>query len=428
MNTQNLPTQIFFRTQEQRTALAREQFFEDGIRPSGLVSETVIQSWDRCRQLGQQRDKLPALDPVGRAALSTALARNEKLMQAARLELDQLQTSLSGTHCRVLLTDERGVIMHVSQDADEANQTVLDKVSRVGVNVTESRLGTAATGIVVHTGHASQVKGGEHFYNPFRELQCAAAPIRDIHGQLAGVLNLSTEAHDFGFDPAAVVGLFATMIGNRLQVSQSPELLVLHFQTVHSLLGTPMEGLMGIDTNGRVIWVNRVGHSLLGVDQQVEMLHVNDVLGIDLHALVGLYAASQRQQIKLPSGLSIWVKAFMQGSQGASNCHLTGASAAAQTSQTSQMQASATLSAPPLKPSPSLNAEDCAPLSPAAQSHNDCISSLAQSQQRLIGQTLIDQHGNVAKTARLLGVSRGLVYRHMRKDQADKGVSSSSNS
>jgi transcriptional regulator of acetoin/glycerol metabolism len=118
----------------------------------------------------------------------------------------------------------------------------------------------------------------------------------------------------------------------------------------------------------------------------------------------------------------------MQGSQGASNCHLTGASAAAQTSQTSQMQASATLSAPPLKPSPSLNAEDCAPLSPAAQSHNDDISSLAQSQQRLIGQTLIDQHGNVAKTARLLGVSRGLVYRHMRKDQADKGVSSSSNS
>jgi DNA-binding NtrC family response regulator len=164
------------------------------------------------------------------------------------------------------------------------------------------------------------------------------------------------------------------------------------------------------------------------VDQQVEMLHVNDVLGIDLHALVGLYAASQRQQIKLPSGLSIWVKAFMQGSQGASNFHITGASAAAQTSQTSQMQASATLSAPPLKPSPSLNAEDCAPLSPAAQSHNDCISSLAQSQQRLIGQTLIDQHGNVAKTARLLGVSRGLVYRHMRKDQADKGVSSSSNS
>jgi transcriptional regulator of acetoin/glycerol metabolism len=110
---------------------------------------------------------------------------------------------------------------------------------------------------------------------------------------------------------------------------------------------------------------------------------------------------------------------------------MTGASAAAQTSQTSQMQASATLSAPPLKPSPSpspsLNAEDCAPLSPAAQSHNDGISSLAQSQQRLIGQTLIDQHGNVAKTARLLDVSRGLVYRHMRKDQADKGVSSSSN-
>ena len=64
MNTQHLPSQLFFRTPEQRTALAREQFFEEGIRPSGVVSETVIQSWDRCRQLGYRRDKLPALDPV----------------------------------------------------------------------------------------------------------------------------------------------------------------------------------------------------------------------------------------------------------------------------------------------------------------------------------------------------------------------------
>ncbi len=411
MNTQHLPIQLFFRTPEQRTALAREQFFEEGIRPSGLVSETVIQSWDRCRQLGYRCDKLPALDPVGRAALSTALARNEDLMQAARLELDQLQASLSGTHCRVLLTDERGVIVHISQNADEANQSVLDKAARLGVNLVENRLGTAAPGIVVHTGQASQVQGGEHFYNMFRELRCAAAPIRDINGQLAGVLDLSTEARDFGFDAAAVVGMFATTIGNRLLVAQSRGLLVLHFQTALSLLDTPMEGLLGVDTHGRVIWINRLGHSLLGADQQAAMLHVNDVLGMDLHALLGLCGTSRLQHLKLPSGLGIWAKACMQGAHGVNNPLMIDPSATAQPPKT---HITASPSVAP-STSPLSRAEDSIELRPAPESDAEGASSLAESQQRLIGETLKAHRGNVAKTARLLGVSRGLVYRHMRK-------------
>jgi transcriptional regulator of acetoin/glycerol metabolism len=33
--------------------MAREQFFEEGQRPSGLVPEPVIQSWSRC--MGSRR-------------------------------------------------------------------------------------------------------------------------------------------------------------------------------------------------------------------------------------------------------------------------------------------------------------------------------------------------------------------------------------
>jgi sigma-54 dependent transcriptional regulator, acetoin dehydrogenase operon transcriptional activator AcoR len=409
MNTHSLPPQPFFRTPEQRTALAREQFFEESLRPSGLVSETVIQSWDRCRQLGHRAEKIPALDPVGRSALSAALARNEDLIQAARLELDQLQASLSGTHCRVLLTDERGVIVHLSQNTHEANQSVLDKASRLGVNLAEGRLGTTAPGIVVHTGQASHVQGGEHFYDLFRELRCAAAPIRDIHGHLAGVLDLTTEARDFGFDAAAVVGMFATTIGNRLLVAQSRELLVLHFQTAPSLLNTPMEGLLGVDTHGKVIWINQIGHSLLGAQQQAALLHVNDVLGMGLNALMGLCGDSHPRLLQLPSGLGIWVKASLQGGhEGRAR---------------PPRHPSSAVSPPPLGP-----AQPTAPTSEARAPETETLpdavphseASLAQAQQRLIGATLQAHHGNVAKTARLLGVSRGLVYRHMRKAQADE--------
>lgn len=409
MNTQHLPSQPFFRTPEQRTALARERFFEDSVRPSGLVSETVIQSWDRCRLQGHRSDKLPALDPVGKSALSAALARNEDLIRAARVELEQLQVSLSGTHCRALLTDERGVIVHISPNADEANQSVLNKASRLGVNLVENRLGTSAPGIVVHTGQACDVQGGEHFYHLFRELRCAAAPIRDIHGQLAGVLDLSTEARDFGFDAAAVVGIFATTIGNRLLVAQSHELLVLRFQTAPSLLHTPMEGLLGVDTHGRVIWMNRVGHSLLGVNEHSALTRVHDLLGADLQSLLRLCGAKQPLLLKLPSGLGIWVLASPPGAP-LGNAQPS----AGRLSGDPQLQQAPDPAASPAALAPPAEAER-----PATVEVSACAASLAESQQRLIGETLNANHGNVAKTARLLGVSRGLVYRHMRKGQAD---------
>ena len=35
-----LPAQPFFSTPKQRLALARQRYFEEGVRPSGLVSES----------------------------------------------------------------------------------------------------------------------------------------------------------------------------------------------------------------------------------------------------------------------------------------------------------------------------------------------------------------------------------------------------
>jgi transcriptional regulator of acetoin/glycerol metabolism len=413
MNTQHLPNQPFFRTPAQRTALARERFFEEGLRPSGLVSETVIHSWDRCRQLGHRCEKSPIIDPVGRSALSAALARNEDLIQAASQELAQLQASLSGTHCRVLLTDERGVIVQLSQNTDEANQSVLNKASRLGVNLAENRLGTTAPGIVVHTGQASHVEAGEHFYNLFRELRCAAAPIRDIHGQLAGVLDLSTEARDFGFDAAAVVGMFATTIGNRLLMAQSRELLVLQFQTAPSLLDTPMEGLLGVDTHGKVIWINRVGHSLLGATQETGGMHVSDVLGMDLGDLLGLSRSARPQLVQLPSGLGIWARARMQSAEGIGTRHAVSwvSDTAGCPPETSPLPPKCLAAAAGLPAQTQTAVQADLPSAAAEPAHE--APSLAESQRRLIRETLKVHRGNVAKTARLLGVSRGLVYRHM---------------
>ena len=71
-------------------------------------------------------------------------------------------------------------------------------------------------------------------------------------------------------------------------------------------------------------------------------------------------------------------------------------------------------------PAPPQASERVAPASPeeppaAPDPVPDEKPSLAQTQQRLIEDTLQANGGNVARTARQLGVSRGLVYRHLRR-------------
>lgn len=391
LSTQDLPPQPFFQTPEQRAALARQRFFEERQHPAGLVSEAVIRSWGRSRTLGHASHKMPALDPVNRSALSAALARNRRLLEAAHGDLQQLEAALAGTASRLMLTDANGVIVHASRGTGDPEQKVLDAATRVGVHLAEEVLGTNAPGIVVQTGMACTVQGCEHFYDLFGQVRCAAAPIHDVHGRLVGVLDVSTESRAFGFDAAAVVGVYATSIENRLLQAQSDEHLVLHFQAAPALLGTPMEGLAGVDHDGRVVWVNATGHSLLGRPPRQDVAPVGELFGHDLAQLLPLCGAAEAQRLQLPSGLGIWLRATLGLRDGIDFRHAVAWPAAMP---------------PASAPSPVTEPDPPAP---------EAAPSLAQTQQRLIEDALQANGGNVARTARQLGVSRGLVYRHLRK-------------
>jgi sigma-54 dependent transcriptional regulator, acetoin dehydrogenase operon transcriptional activator AcoR len=421
LSTEGLPAQPFFHTPEQRAALARQRFFEERQHPSGLVSEAVIQSWGRSRSLGHTRHKCPSLDPVSRASLNATLARNRELLDAAQLELNQLEASLTGTRCRVLLTDATGVIVHVTHGAREPGQTTLNAASRVGVNLAEGHVGTNAPGIVVRTGLASTVLGCEHYYDLFQGMRCAAAPIRDVRGQMVGVLDLSTESHGFGFDAASVVGVFATSIENRLLQAQSDRHLVLHFQAAPALLGTPMEGLAGVSTDGEVVWLNATGHSLLGRGPTQPQGSVGELLGVEMRQLLALCGTQSARLVHLPSGLGIWMKAELRVADGVDVKHSVAWSATSAPPSPASPTAVTTAMAPhehDLSAPLSADAMNEAPLVEAAATPVGA-PSLAEAQQELIERSLQANGGNVAKTARQLGVSRGLVYRHLRKPATD---------
>ncbi len=407
--------QPFFQTPAQRTALARQRFFDEGFRPSGLVGEAVFQSWLRCCSARQRPLDAVSFEPVSRSRAHASLSRNRQLLQAGNTELGHMEAALGGTDCRVLLTDAQGVIIHATDLPRSSGQPLLRAASRVGVNIAESQIGTSAPGIVVRTGEASTVAGGEHFHQCLQSLYCAAAPIHDIHGQLAGVLDVSVEGGRFSFDAAAVVSTYATTIENRLLQLQSTEQLLLHFQASPTFLDTPLEALAGIGPDGRVLWLNSAGRRLTGCHMEGQPT-VDSVFGTSIEHLMDLHRQKRIQTLRLPNGLGVWIKGRLSGGDGADFNHAVAVERAPTSSPETPgepLHTATTASVQKGHPPGPITTSGHAPVPTGLQS-----ATLVDHSQRLIEVTLAACGGNIAKAARALGVSRGKLYRHLQKQAA----------
>ncbi len=390
----------FFNTAEQRLALARQRFFERGERPTGLVSEAVIQSWMRCLQQRQQPDRSVTFEPVTASRVQSVLMRNRLLLQVAEAEMLQLQATLAGTSAAALLVDAQGVVMRSTGRQASSETPLINLASRVGVNLSEAAVGTTAPGVAAHAGRVVKVDGGEHFAHAMRGLQCAAAPVRDAGGRLVAVLDLSSEGRSFGFDAGLLVERYARGIENRLLCAQagalSPERLIVRLQLDAALLAGPWAALVGVDEEGRVDWLNAAAAALLGQQSPWSLpvgLSSEALLGLSLPALAAACQADSPQALRLPNGLRVW-----------SQCRRAGRWAQAGGDEDCDAGAGST------PPPPDTQAAAATPSPPAGPTLHDA-------DRRLVQQTVAACGGNVSRAARQLGVSRGLIYRHMSQAQ-----------
>lgn len=374
----------FYASAEERVALARRQFFEDGIRPSGMVSEAVIQSWTRCLRVSPDPSRAAEFEPVTPSRVHSALRGNRQLLEAAAAEMERLGETLARTAGTAILTDAQGVVIGSTFSQPRSHESLMPVAARLGVNLSEEAVGTTAPGITARSGQACVVRGAEHFFRNVITMNCAAAPIRDIRGRLVGVLDLSSEGRPFGFDAAAVVAHYAAEIENRLLCAQSTEHLVVRMQIAPSMIDTPLAALIGIDGRGRIDWLNGAAARLLGVrlpPAPGDSADVEDHLGVTLQNLASLSTAAAPAALHLPNGLKLWLRCEWH-----------------------------TRDAGQERPAPDSAASAASgPPTPAV------ATTLRDTERSTVRRALAECDGNVSRAARQLGVSRGLVYRHLRR-------------
>lgn len=369
--------------------LARRRYFDEGVPPADAIGDAIFQSWAHCQRIHRSPAQRVAFAPVSVSRSSLALQRSRGLVDSWHRERPQLEALLGATACAAMLTDSSGVLIG-SACVGRAHERVMPVATRTGVNLSEDSVGTTAPGLVARTGRALTVLGAEHFFEELRGMFCTAAPIRDVTGRVAGVLDISSESMPFSFDASAVVGMFASAIENRLLLSQSHQQLVIRFQIDSSLLDSTVVALVGISTDARLVWHNAMAARFLGLpvmDGRPQSLDLEEHVGASFAALASI-PAEGAHPVRLPSGLVVWARADRQGDGVASSRSAV------------YMPASREVSEAP------------SPTAPQPSRLN-----LWESERDAILRTLRECSGNVSQAAKRLGVSRGLIYRRIGADR-----------
>lgn len=251
---------------EAALAAAREKFFSGHEMPEGLVPAPILRSWQRCAEQGLDAGDAITAQPMTSAELRDLHQKNEALRLLSRPELAALRQEAKLTESVVILTDAQGLVLDTVGSPEFAGQAAQVSL-RPGVMWSETSTGTNAIGTALAERRAIEVHGGEHFFEPHGILHCAASPIFDPYGKLAGVLDMSGHASAQHTHAMGLVRLAVEQIEHRFFARNFEDMTVIRFHRSADLLGTAREGILVFEGD-RLIAGNRRALHLVGLDRR----------------------------------------------------------------------------------------------------------------------------------------------------------------
>ncbi|HTM76350.1 MAG TPA: sigma-54-dependent Fis family transcriptional regulator [Devosia sp.] len=245
---------------------ARKRYFSGQDLPEGLISAPILRSWQRCIEQGMDAGDPLRAEPMTAPELRELQQHNESLRLLSRPELVSLRSQAKLTDSMVILTNASGLVLDAAGNPDFAEKAA-QRALRPGVAWSELSTGTNAIGAAMAERRGIEVRGGEHFFESHDVFHCAASPIFDAFGKLAGVLDISGNASVQNTHALGLVRLAVEQIEHRFFSRDFEEMTIVRFHRSADLLGTAREGILVFDGQ-RLLAGNRRALHLVGLDRK----------------------------------------------------------------------------------------------------------------------------------------------------------------
>ena len=235
---------------------------DQGHLPADVLSADIYDSWMRCITLGLDALRPPSPEFVDAAVLRHEQQRCSLVRGLALAEMHTLHQQIAGSNFMIAFATAEGLLLDIISDTSFSNASDAACI-RAGAIWTETICGTNGLGTAAYLKRPIVVHGREHFFARYNNLTCVAAPIFAPDGEVAGILDASSDCMSRQAHTQALVAMAATQIENGLFREQHRGDILIAFHNRGEYLHTLSAGLLAVDNDGRILAANRAARVLL---------------------------------------------------------------------------------------------------------------------------------------------------------------------
>jgi len=236
----------------------RRRFLDGHSLPADLLPPAVASSWERSRKAG-----LTPWDKrlTGRLRAHELSKLDARLAACAQPELDRLWGIFGGQDWALFCVNPEGVIVYAKH---ASAPDVVDPL-KVGKRVNEIDIGTTAPSCTLYEQQPFIVCGGMHYLKEFENFFCVSVPVFGVHGELVGAIDITGIGQRNASAVLEQLKIAAMAIESRLY-SGLLDCQIVALQFDARLIGTPFQGLVAFDQDGKFCAANKVAKKILGID------------------------------------------------------------------------------------------------------------------------------------------------------------------
>jgi len=270
---------------------------QQGAPPAELLSADIYDSWMRCISHGLDTLRPPSPEFVSPAVLRQEQRRCSLVRGLALAEMHTLHQQIAGSNFMIAFATAEGLLLDIISDSsfDDASNAACICAGAVW---TEKTCGTNGLGTAAYLKRPIVVHGREHFFARYNNLTCVAAPIFAPDGELAGILDASSDCMSRQAHTQALVAMAATQIENGLFREQHRGNILVAFHNRGEYLHTLSAGLLAVDNGGKILAANRAARVLLhGLPASAGRLF-SDVFRATFSAFIDEGRRKERQRLE----------------------------------------------------------------------------------------------------------------------------------